>query len=213
MSDAPAAAARSRVPAPPREVTAAVVLIVSSLVLAFLAGVSSGWTWSQAAWMAADGLGFSFVGRGEQVLMICFLHNLVWLPVRWVLAYQVLKGRRAARITALIAEPASLLVMVPLLFVSFDGARRHVEDTGLGLTQGLAVACICVSVAAFLLLAVDTVGEWCGGNREGRGSGGEVGDGSAAFREEGADHEAVEPGQVHGAEAPAAQQQSGRAAR
>jgi hypothetical protein len=159
--------ASSRNPGPPGEVTAGFVLILVSLWFAFLAGASSGWTWSQAAWMDADGIGFSWVGDGERVLLIAFFHNLVWLPLRWILAYQVRKGRRAARIAALTTEATSLVIWVPVLSVSFDGYRRHIEATGITLTQGLAIACICVSVATFVMLAMRPVAEWCDQARAG----------------------------------------------
>lgn len=165
MSDTPAVLAQSRNPRPPREVTAAVILIVSNLVLALLAGASSGWTWSQAAWMAADGIGFSWVGDGEQVLLICFFHNLLWLPLRWVLAYQIRKSRLTARIAAMVTEAAALFIWVPVLSVSFDGSRRHIEATGLSLTQGLAIACICVSIATFVMLSIGTITKWRNRNR------------------------------------------------
>jgi hypothetical protein len=112
--------------------------------------------------MAADGINFRWVGDGEQVLLICFFHNLVWLPLRWVTAYQVRRGRRAARITAMLTEATALIIWVPVLFISFEGSRTHIENTGLSLTQGLAIACIVSSVATFVMLSLDIVANWCG---------------------------------------------------
>jgi hypothetical protein len=115
--------------------------------------------------MAADGLDFRFVGYGEEVLLICFLHNMVWFPLRWVLAFKILKGRRGARIAAMLTEAAAVLIWVPVLFISFDGSRRHIEATGLALTQGFAVVCICVSIATFVMLSRSSVAKWCDRNR------------------------------------------------
>jgi hypothetical protein len=57
-------------------------------------------------------------------------------------------------------EAAALLIWVPVLFVTFDGGRRHVEATGLALAQGLATVCICASVATFVMLGLGAVAQW-----------------------------------------------------
>lgn len=145
----------------PREVTAAFVLILCGMWLAFIAGASSGLTWSQAAWMAADGIGFTFPASSERALLIAFLHNLVWFPLRCVVAFKVRKGRTSARITGMVAEAAAIAVWVPVLFVSFEGHFWHIEDTGIEATKGLAIACICLSVATFAMLSMKTVAAWC----------------------------------------------------
>lgn len=145
----------------PWAVTAAFVLILCGMWLAFIAGASSGLTWSQAAWMAADGIDFTFPATSERALLIGFLHNLVWFPLRWVVAFRVRKGRNGARITGMVAEAVAVAIWVPVLYVSFEGYSWHIEDTEIEATKGLAIACICLSVVTLAMLSTDTVATWC----------------------------------------------------
>ncbi|THV42734.1 hypothetical protein [Glycomyces buryatensis] len=151
---------RADSPLIPRIAAGAVIALGGLAAVDAFAGSLAGFTLFDLRWSEADNK-LGIPALTEQVLRICFWHNLIWVPLRVAAAIAVYRGSRIARIGAIVVELVAVAVWVPTFFITVDARGISSALDQIAVVQFAAAVCVAGSIAAIGLLSTYGTRSWC----------------------------------------------------